>query len=233
MQMKKTTANGNGNGHAHGHVTNRIKEAARELVIAPVNMEVVKLLLVGTAPLVQHAFPNKAREMIIATQEAGSVAKKGKKRESKDFAEGYNQARHIATAGWDGISANGFRRAMVDACKLAGFVMTDAKKSLFVVADGHDEQGTSLVKITKGKPHMTIMPVRNANGSIDMRARPMWDAGWECVLTVQYDADRFCATDVVNLVSRVGIQCGICEGRPNSKSSTGCGWGLFSVKTNE
>jgi hypothetical protein len=57
----------------------------------------------------------------------------------------------------------------------------------------------------------------------------MWDMGWECILTVRYDADMFSATDVVNLVARVGCQCGIGEGRPNSKDSTGCDWGLFDV----
>jgi hypothetical protein len=46
---------------------------------------------------------------------------------------------------------------------------------------------------------------------------------------VRFDADQFTAQDVINLISRVGLQVGICEGRPDSKSSAGCGWGTFRV----
>jgi len=205
--------------------------ARQEIHITPARMETIRLLLVGTTPLVQHRFGEKARNMIVASQEAGSQSKKGKKREPKDFDQCYQQARHVSAEGWDGIHAGGFRRAMVDACKLVGFFMTKAKLGVFVVADGHGVDGTPLVRITKGEPRKIIHEARNASGVIDLRARPMWDKGWECVLTIRYDADMFSATDVVNLVARVGMQCGICEGRPNSKESTGCDWGLFSVNT--
>jgi hypothetical protein len=36
-------------------------------------------------------------------------------------------------------------------------------------------------------------------------------------------------TDVVNLISRVGLQVGIGEGRPDSKQSAGLGYGLFEI----
>lgn len=193
------------------------KPASREIQITPAKMETIRLLLIGTSPLVQNRFGEKARNIIIATQEAGSQAKKGKKREPKDFDQCYEQARHLSPEGWDGIHAGGFRRAMVDACKLVGFFMTKAKLGLFVVADGYSVDGSPLTKITKGEPRKVIHPARNASGGADLRARPMWDAGWECILTVRYDADMFSATDVVNLVARVGMQCGIGEGRPNSR----------------
>jgi hypothetical protein len=35
--------------------------------------------------------------------------------------------------------------------------------------------------------------------------------------------------DVLNLVSRCGMQVGIGAGRPDSKASAGCGFGLFQV----
>jgi ribosomal protein S17 len=42
--------------------------------------------------------------------------------------------------------------------------------------------------------------------------------------------DQFKVQDVANLLSRVGEQVGICEGRPDSKNSAGMGWGTFQVK---
>jgi len=36
--------------------------------------------------------------------------------------------------------------------------------------------------------------------------------------------------DVSNLLARVGIQCGIGEGRHNSRDSTGIGFGTFKIK---
>lgn len=209
----------------------KVKEV--NLQISAPNFQTLKLLLRGTSPLVQNRFGEKGRQMMMDAQEAGSLGKKGRKREPKDFEANFQQARHRSVDGWDGIHAGGFRRAMVDACSIVGFHMTKAKKTLFVIADGYSADGSGLVRITKGEPRMQIHPVRNTSGVADLRARPVWDAGWECVLTIEYDADLFTANDVVNLVARVGRQCGIGEGRANSKESTGCGWGFFEVVPGE
>ena len=206
------------------------KPTEKHVQITPPKIEVLPLKIIGTAPLVQHKFGEKARKQILDTQEAGSQAKKGKKRDPKNFEQCYQDARHVSTEGWDGIHAGGFRRAMVDACKLVGFFMTRAKLGLFIKADGFSADGTPLVNITKGKPTMRIHEARNSSGVIDLRARPMWDAGWEAIVTIEYDSEMFNTTEVVNLMARVGIQCGIGEGRPNSKDSTGCGWGTFKVE---
>jgi hypothetical protein len=50
------------------------------------------------------------------------------------------------------------------------------------------------------------------------------------VLNIRYDADQFSATDVMNLIARVGMQVGIGEGRPDSKQSAGMGFGTFEVE---
>ena len=105
-----------------------------------------------------------------------------------------------------------------------------ARTKLVVEADGYDiYNNTPLVKIiSKNGPKQTITPMRNANGSMDLRARPQWDE-WECHVRVRFDEDQFSATDVVNLFARVGAQGGIGEGRPNSRESNGAGLGLFEI----
>ena len=195
------------------------------------NIKVLSLRITGTAPYVQHKFPAKALAEMRAKQEAGSTARKGVKRQPKDFRAAYEGAKHKAEDGWCGIPAPAFRNAMISACRLVGFQMTRAKLSVFVEADGFDaEDGTPLVRITKGEPIYTEMAVRNQTGVVDLRARPMWHAGWEATVRVQYDADQFTQVDVANLMLRAGMQVGVGEGRPDSKKSAGMGWGTFELK---
>jgi hypothetical protein len=42
--------------------------------------------------------------------------------------------------------------------------------------------------------------------------------------------DQFTHQDVANLMTRVGLQVGLGEGRPDSKNSAGMGWGLFQIE---
>lgn len=208
-----------------------MNKADRQVIIKPPKFETASVRLVGTAPYCQHKFSAKARAQIQATQEAGSQSRKGKAREAKDFEAVYRGAMYVSREGWNGIPAAAFRNAMISACRTVGYKMTLAKLSLFTEADGFDaEDGTPLVRITRGEPRQHIAPARNANGSVDLRCRPMWDEGWQAVLRVRWDAEQFSATDVVNLLARVGQQIGVGEGRPDSRMSAGLGWGLFNVE---
>lgn len=199
---------------------------AREIQIPAPRFETLEFKLVGTAPYMQARFSEKARKLMRDKHEAGSVGKKGKKRDARDFNSDYEQAKHTSSEGWCGIPAGAFRAACISACRLVGFRMTLAKLSLFIEADGLDAlDGTPLVRIY-GEPEVSEMLVRNATGVADIRVRPLW-RDWHCTLRVRYDCDQFTREDVANLLLRVGAQVGIGEGRPDSKSSNGLGFGLF------
>lgn len=201
----------------------------REVVIQPPKFEIAAIAIRGASPYVQHKFAQKAVNTMIENQKKGSVTRKGQKRDPKDFDAVYKAATHRAREGWYGLPAAAFRNAAISACRTVGFRMTIAKLSLFVEADGYDEDGTALVRFTKGEPFPHFAPARNDNGSTDIRCRPMWKEGWEAKVRVRWDADQFTATDVFNLFARIGLQVGIGEGRPDSKKSAGLGWGLFEV----
>jgi hypothetical protein len=199
------------------------------VVVRPLNFQTVKLHIVGESPYVQNKFSQKAKNQIIETQKAGGQAKSKKTREAKDFDASYEGAMHKSREGWLGIPAPSFRNAMISACRTIGFKMTHAKLAVFVKADGFDlDDGTPLVKI-HGKPRQHIAPARNDNGSIDIRCRPMWEE-WDADVNMEFDADMFSVTDVVNLMVRAGKQVGIGEGRPDSRMSAGLGWGRFRVQ---
>jgi hypothetical protein len=209
-------------------------EAGVTVTIQPANFKTAMFLIVGVAPYVQNKFSAKARQKMRETQEAGSTAKKGTKREPKDFQGSYEGAIHRFPDGGHGIPAPAFRNACIDACRMCGFAMTQAKMSIFVEADGFDpDDGTPLVRITKGEPGYFESTVRNDSGVCDIRARPMWQPGWEATLRVRFDADQFTMDDVANLLNRAGQQVGVGEGRPFSKKSAGLGWGLFVTKNED
>lgn len=209
-----------------------VKEIAPKIIIARPNFQIAKLTIVGISPYVQHAFSQKSMNTMMEGMMKGSQTRKGKAREAKNFKEAYEGATHFSNEGWIGIPAAAIRNAMISACRTVGFKMTLAKLSLFVEPNGFDRSSRDpLIKITKGKPHEHFASARNSNGSTDIRCRPMWDPGWEAVITIKWDADQFSATDIVNLLARVGAQVGIGEGRADSRNSAGMGWGHFEVRT--
>lgn len=204
-------------------------ERGVRVVITEPRISTAHFVLEGTAPYMQARFGEKAMQKMHDTQAAGQQARGKKVREARDFNSDYEAAKHVSEAGWCGVPAGAFRTACIDVCRLVGYKMTLAKLSIFIDADGIDKvDGTPLVKI-EGKPEVNTSGVRNANGNLDLRVRPMWRK-WSVKLRVRFDEDQFSLKDVTNLLVRAGIQCGIGEGRPNSRMSTGIGFGTFSVK---
>jgi len=200
------------------------------LTIEPPSFQTAEFKIIGDSPYVQNKFSKKAMNTMMDKQKEGSTAAKGKKRTARDFKADYEGAKHKSRQGWCGIPAPAFRSAMIRACSVCGFKMTIAKMTVFVEADGFDpDDGTPLVKITKGKPHSVDHAVRNATGVADIRSRPMWNEGWEAKVRIKYDSDQFKLEDVANLLMRAGQQVGVGEGRPSSKSSNGMGWGTFVI----
>lgn len=207
-------------------------EVREQITIKPPNFQTAQFTITGSAPLVINAFSSKSREEMRTAQEAGHRGKKGAAKPPKDFSAAYEAARHISTEGWDGFSAAALRAALISACRMVGFAMTRARLSVFVEPDGFDAiDNTPLVKITRGEPKYSELPVRNQTGVVDLRARPMWAPGWQAKPRLRWDGDQFSPGDVSNLLLRVGQQVGIGEGRPDSKNSCGMGWGLFLLES--
>lgn len=203
--------------------------AQETVVIKAPAFQTAEFEIRGTEPYMQARFSAKAMNAMREKMEAGSTAKGKKAKAARDFDDDYRQAMHISREGWHGIPASAFRNAAISACRVVGYKMTLAKLSIFVPADGYDViDGTPLIRI-KGDPQPCELPVRNATGVLDIRVRPVWHE-WGATLRVRYDADQFTLADVSNLITRVGCQVGIGEGRPDSKASAGIGYGLFEIE---
>ena len=210
-----------------------------ELRITPLRQAILTIPIVGETPLKILRFSRKKQEQIAATQRAGEQAKTKRKREAKDFEQEYEDAKYLCTqkidgkqVTWLGLNASGVRNGAIETCRMAGFVMTKARMSVFCIADGLDNlDKTNLVRVY-GEPVMSIDPVRNANQSIDLRARVMFE-DWKMFLRIRFDEDQFSPSDVLNLMVRVGQQNGLGEGRPNSTNGNGTGNGLFLVNVDK
>lgn len=219
---------------ANGSVpTNRIANLteSRDLVISRANLVTAEFLIIGDSPYCQHKFSKKATQQMMDKMKAGGTAKKSTKKEPRDFDRDYVEAMYQPNPPWPngGIPANALLASMVDACRLTDFQMRSAKQCIDVLADGFDvDTMKPLIRITKGAPEPFITPMR-IQMTTDIRVRPLWQPGWEAIVRIQYDADRFTMIDVANLLHRAGSQVGIGEGRPQSKMCVGLGWGKFHI----
>jgi hypothetical protein len=205
---------------------NAVTEKFQNITITPPDFHVVDTIIVGTAPLVIERFSVKAE--LMAKMAEGGSAKNRRERKARDYNAEAERAKHVSADGWEGFPAAALRKASISACRLVDFKMTLAKLSIFVLADGISvEDGIPLVRI-----YGTAEPVqhhtRNATGVVDVRSRPMYRE-WAARVRIQHDAGQFRREDVFNLLSRVGMQVGLCAGRPDSKASAGMGWGTFRI----
>lgn len=186
--------------------------------------------LVNGDLLVVHRFSEKTKIEMREKMEVGKAASSRRNRSPKDMDAACNDARYISPEGWDGFNASSVRKAMISACRLVNFKMVLAKMSIFVLADGHDakEPQIPLVRIY-GKHIRQDDMARVETGQPYITTRPAYH-NWSAKIRIRWDEDQFSLTDISNLLSRVGMQVGIGEGRHDSKNSAGMGWGGFTLE---
>lgn len=202
----------------------------KPITVKPPKMEVAVFNITGTAPLVVHRFSAKTKQEMKLKMETGKAAGSKKDRTAKLTDDTFFQSRYISKDGWDGFHAASVRNAMISACRLVGAKMTLAKLSIFVLADGWDEAEPQipLIRILGCKPVKQEDMARVETGQPYVTVRAAYH-GWSARVKIRFDSDQFTIEDISNLILRVGMQVGLCEGRPDSKNSTGMGWGLFDL----
>ena len=208
------------------------KKSTTVVTIRPPNMQTAEFHIEGTAPLVIHRMDPKLQAEFRAKVEAGSTPTGKKKHEAREVAEIVEAAKYIGQTNgerWDGFNASAVRCACIDACRIVNYKMTLAKMSIFCLEDGRDIYNPlyPLVRII-GNAEPSEMMGRTSTGVAMLIFRPMYFP-WAANLRLRFDGDQFKLQDVTNLLARVGMQVGLCEGRPFSKNSSGVGWGTFEI----
>lgn len=230
--MKTTKVESVNRLNGNGHLTEEVVKApsSREVSVPAPNFQTAIFHIKGNAPLVMHRFSVKTKKEFEQKMEEGKSSSSKKKRAAVSTEDIFNEGRYISKEGWDGFHAGSIRNAMIRACSLVNFKMTLAKMSLFVIADGVDkfEPQIPLIRIHGDAAIKQEDIGRVATGASYLIIRPAYH-NWSAKIHLRWDADQFSLTDVSNLLSRVGIQVGIGEGRPSSKDSAGMGWGTFDI----
>ena len=214
----------------------RKKEKVVEVLrVTPPRFAVMQVTVknITGSPLVINAFTKQKEGDMVKSQEEGQSNSRNKKnRPPKDFDAVYEHSRYFdLNEGWDGANADTFRNALISAMTLVNFKMTQGRKSVFIIPEGLSEEGINLVRI-HGEPRKFKRYVKLPSGKTDIAIRPRWDQ-WSVSLKIKFDLDQFKVTDIVNLLNRAGLQCGVGAGRPGSKLSAGCGWGMFEIDTSK
>lgn len=221
--------------HASNEADNIIDNLIMEsktVTIKPVKFQRATFQLIGSpdVPLVIHRFSAKLKEEMRLKMTMGKAASSKKNRAPKDMDAAFEESRYRHKDGWDGFHAGALRKALISACRLVSFKMTLAKLSIFCEKDGVDmfEPQIPLIRIFADAVKQEDM-ARVETGQPYVTVRASYH-DWKAKATIRWDADQFTLDDVTNLLSRVGQQVGIGEGRPDSKNSAGMDWGLFEIE---
>lgn len=203
---------------------------SKEVIITAPKIKTLEVMIEGDAIYISNKFSKRNKEELEEKQMKGGEAKRSKKA-PRDFDKLWKEAVHYSKAGWAGIPATSFRKAMISACRLVNYKMTLAKLAIFVEADGVDaDDMTPLIKITKGTFKKQIAHVREPkSGTPLIVPRGYLEPGWQAKVRISYDSEQFREESIANLLHRVGRQVGIGGGRPDSTNSPGIGAGTFNL----
>lgn len=201
-----------------------------------IKIETFHLYLIGTAPLIVHAFPEKARKEMLQKQQ--KIAKGA--REARDpFAE-IEAARYILPNGSDGFPAIAFKAAAVTACTQLSDITKVAARQAFrirgVSVDGDDSSTmmsapgilegsfvrTSLVPIIS-RPHTIREDVVRLSGpgrTAEVRYRPEYFP-WGVVLEITLNSNLISLGQLGSMFQAAGHGVGVGEYRPERDGDAG------------
>lgn len=189
-----------------------------ELVtLRPLNLEQIRLKIVGDSELIVHAWSEKAKKEMLAAQQKKKVPK-----EIRDPEKEFKACFYVIDPKKEiyGFPALAINVAIIEAAhKNIGIEKTMVKKAIRILGN-HHIKGMHLLQIHGSKGEMREDMVRIGMGSADLRYRPMFFP-WSMEFDVRYDADLVSAETVVNLINRAGFGVGLGEWRPEKKGVSG------------
>lgn len=199
----------------------------KQIVLPSIDIEIIKLKLVGDSPLVMHRFDEKCQQMMLDKQM--KVAKAG--REVKDPFMDYCRSMHWMTAMPEkptqkdvdaaefGFPTIGFKAAAVDACSfIEDMTKVYARGAFHVIGE--------LAKIEHPEPPENYKAmVRVGMGTADIRFRGLFRT-WSTTLLIRLNKRAISAEQLANLFNVAGFAVGVGEHRPARDGS----FGMFHVE---
>lgn len=190
------------------------KTKAPEVIALPaLNLQHIKLRLVGDSPLICHAWSEKAKKQMLDAQ----MKKAKQAKEAKDPQRDYLDSLYHLPGGGYGFPAVAFKAAAVDACShVAGVTKVEARGAFHIIGD--------MVRLI-GEPNPREDMVRVGMGTADIRYRGEFRE-WAAEIALRYNANVLSAEQIVNLFNTAGFAIGVGEWRPQRDGS----FGMFHVE---
>lgn len=188
--------------------------------LQPLSWETIEIPIVGVTPLIPHRWSEKARRLMLDSQQGKATPKKAPKDPAQDAAD----ATYWLPDGRLGMPAVAFKGATADAARY--FDKRVSIELLKRIIRVHGEGPEQLVPID-GEFAMFEETPRNSGGTADLRYRnKVWP--WSATLRIKYLSAVFTAASVVAVVDAGGAG-GVGDWRPSSpKSRTGT-FGCYEV----
>ena len=187
--------------------------------IQPVQTKRMSFGIVGTSPLIQHAWSEKGLGMMRMTAAERRKVPKVK----RDPQTEANDAMYRTDDGNPGVPILALKAAIIAAAhKDLGVEKTLIKKSLFFPC----EDANKCVPLIADEPICREDIVRVGVGQTDLRYRPEF-AEWRVRVECEYDSGALSEQDIINLVNRAGFGVGLGEWRPEK----GGEFGRFQIDT--
>lgn len=195
--------------------------------IPPVRLETSRVYLIGSAPLIVHAFPEKARKAMIDKQ----MKKATGGRDARDPQAEFQAARYILPDGRDGFPAIAFKDAAVTACtSIADVTKVAARQAFRIKGEPMHAAGvldgsfvrTALVPLVAHPPMVREDVVRLSGPSrtAEMRYRPEFPV-WGVILEVVLNPQVISFGQLGSMFQAAGHGVGVGDYRPERNGDCG------------
>lgn len=193
--------------------------------LPPLALETVEIPLIGTSPLIVHAWSEKALRAMADKQQKKATKGREAKVPFDDFVGSLywlsDKPEAVTPEDVDGATfgfpAIAFKAAAVTACTSTGSITKVAARQAFHVVG-------EMVEIVGPPPAMREDVTRVGMGVADLRYRGQFDP-WGVRLRVEVNTAVMSAEQLVNLFSLAGFAVGVGEWRPERDG----GYGRFRV----
>ena len=211
-----------------------VVKKAVQIEIPAIKMGTATLEVVGTSPVIVHAWGVKAKRLMRDKQQQKATTKRAAKDPNADyFGAMYilNRDEHqpeddqpdpeVAVSSAEclaihGLPAAGFRKAIVRAARLMGAVMTDTRCGFKMLADNAD----NLLPMEFDSCKIREDVVRLNGTTSDLRYRPIYE-GWSCKMVVSFMDNMVGIDQLVSLLKVAGRSVGVCEWRTEKDGTFG------------
>ena len=191
----------------------------KEINIEPLNLEVLKVTIIGKRPLLMDKFPDEVKQGILDKQTGMSKSNKKKTRNLKLEVE---RAVHKTAKGKIGFPEVGFKRGMMECTSFVGDKFFSKKLIQGAVQIMNAEDGLILIKYKK-------RDVLQHNIQHNVKFTPQFH-DWTCELMISYDANNISPSDIVKLLDYAGHYVGIGAWRPKGGGGGSGTFGMYEVK---